>query len=41
VVRAALHDRVAGADACLGTAVEQQPRLALEHDADIESLRPT
>ena len=38
VVRAALDDRVTGADARLGPVVEQQPRLALEHDADVDRL---
>ena len=38
VVRAALDDRVTGADARLGPVVEQQPRLTLEHDADVDRL---
>jgi hypothetical protein len=40
VVRPALDDRFTGTDARLGPVVEQQPRLALEHDADVYRLRP-
>ena len=40
VVGAALDDGVARPDAGLGAVVEQQPRLALEHDADVERLGP-
>src|SRR5207302_957514 len=38
VVGPALNDRVAFAYARLGTVVEQQPCLALEHDTDVKRL---